>query len=786
MMDGNCPANELVFPAGSSYYGSELYREPFRWDQRLHVLLLKFASGSHAHGNNGAERSLLSSARLSGGLAQLAQATGGSFTSISSMGYLVRILDSLNVEHSSRKPPCVSIDFEPLSSSTSPRNDGSAILGSSMGPQAPPSSVSRIQVRGAGCWPIPEDYTVSPSLTTLPPRTAIPKVWFKPTPVPQPRSYYNFPADIYDLDPTSSSLSQWIADNVPKGQVLECYANSDVINARSAHESLVPFAILTPSPEGVKLMVLVYNYPALNSLWSVYQNRTPRWKLDFEKYVSSLPLYYIGPLKATLKQLNLPNTPLLSNHVAHPYNLIMDTMVVASKELPSECGVWLSEMKARAQTARTSHLSEIATARKSQAISQQTGTSLAASSRDGSDKFDRSQLLLQIDVLRSRFSSLKENILPSEAHLSASSGSSTPYSIRRLDTRYADDEAKHHVPISEMGDFQTYLAKKPPPLKSVDESATNSGKPYFGNPFTKGDASAFVDEVSVSGPAGAGAKKPKKRKRRFEISERTDKFKQFMLSENGTQPSNVSQGSSSPSHSSSQPASPSSSAPGSPWSSGSASASSSSSATVGDSPRSVSSPTTPTGSPMASPTSSPSYAAPSNGSASNNSNTASPNASGASHPLKTTPIVNQSYSNLQKTRKEQIQKWERAKEQQTLQSSQSPGSIPAPSSTVSGPLWGVSSANDISNLATSSEIRPSNVPLTGDALLQCLAHNHSITLRVIGALRRPNAPDEQMLRVCCTELRGPSAVKAVAVQEWAALASALHVDTAKIFQSLNL
>lgn len=783
MMDGNGPANELIFPAGSSYHGSELYREPFRWDQRLHVLLLKFASGSHAHGNNGIERSNFSSARFNGGLAQLAQATGGSFTAVSSMGYLVRTLDSLNAEHSSRKPPCVSIDFEPLASSNGSIGDGSGLLGSTLGSPPPPSTVTRIQVRAAGVWPFPEDFVVSPSLTTLPPRSALPKIWFKSNPVPMPRSYFGFPADMYDLDATSSSLSQWIAENVPKGQALECFANADVSESRNSQEaanSLPPFALLVPSPEGIKLMVLAYNYPAMNALLSTYQNRTARWKLDFEKYVASLPPYYVGPLKTTLKQLNLPNTPLLSGHVAHPYNLIMDTQVASCKELPSEVATWLSEMKTRAQAARASHLSEIATARKSQAISQQTGASSASAARDGSDRFDRAQLLLQIDVLRSRFTSLRASLLPTGSHSSESTSAMDVYSLRRLDHRHADDDAKHHVPISEMGDFQTYLAKKPPPLKSIDESATQVGKPYFGNPFTKGDAGAFVDEVGVSGPAGAGGKKPKKRKRKFEISERADKFKQFMTSDqNG---SNGSSGSPLSSHASSANSSPSNSVPGSPWSANSGSTT----ASPNDSPRS-STPSSPSGlSTPTSPNLHSTLSSTNNGqahSASSVSSSGAPGSSGAPHPPKAPANASvQSYANLQKTRKEQIQKWERAQQQPSGASQ--PTS--AASSQQSTPLWGSAMAVDAVPPTGGADVRALNTPLFGDSLLQCLAHNHSLTLRVIGALRKPHSPDEQTLRACCTELRGPSSVRAVALQEWTSLASNFRVDTGKIFQNANM
>lgn len=803
MMDGNAPANDLVLPAGSSYHGSELYREPFRWDQRLHVIQLKFASGSHMNGG-GAEKY---GSRFSSGLSQMALSTGGTFATAASMNHLIRSVDALIAEHSSRRPPCVSIEFEPLEAPSS-HGATSVPLGhttSISSPQAPPNTVQRIQTRPpGGVWPFPEDFLVPLNASSLPSRRAIPRVWYKPTPVPHPRAHFGFPADVYDLDTATSPLAQWVIDHVPKGHVLECYASMDVNESlRSVSTSstvttpgesgsnsngTAPFAFLAAYADNVKFVVQIYNYPALNALFAQYQTRTPKWKVDFEKFVSGLPAYYVGPLKATLKQINLPNTPLLNGHVAHPLNLILDTHVATCKELPAECAQWLADMKTRAQASRTALISDIANTRKLLLLSERTGSSSssrAVTTRD--EKIDRSQLLLQIDILRSRLSALKPS---STSELSLRHPDTRSHFDNTKTGRFDDEQAKHHVPISEMGDFQSYLAKKPPPLKSIDDSLTQIGKPYFGNPFTKGDASAFVDEVSVSGPSVNGAKKMKKRKRKFEIGERADKFKQFMTAENT--PNGSPNGPSSPHSQSTPPMSPSllhmsssSSSPhgssggaNSPFSSHPSSPSFSTSTTASPTHSAPSSPAhnffEPTVASGASQT--PHSTTPPMPAASSASPSASLNTS-------TLPKITaaQTFAQVQKTRKEQLQKWEKNAQ---------PLAHPGPSHSGNGTTTSNSGNSSLGFMTPADSVSPrvtaSIAPISPMMMLKHAQHNHSLTLKVLTALRRPNTPDVKVLKACIAELRGTPELKNRALQDWAALAKAHRLEASLFFNSMNL
>jgi integrator complex subunit 6 len=682
MMDGNLPTNELILPAGSSYHGSELYREPFRWDQRLYVLLLKFTG---ANNNNSRQHAL----------APMAQATGGSCHTATSMRHLIHALDTINNDHSSRKPVSVALEFEPSHQPSSMGSSHSSI----------PSLIQRVMVRNTGLWPIPEDYTLNATMNSLPPRVALPKIVYKPIPVAQTKPPSpQFPIDVYDLEP--SPLVDWINENVPKGYTLECiFGNSRDQGFSGFGGSSPPFALLLPAVDGVKLLVMPYNFPQLFTLLMHYQSRATKWKTDFEKYLGGIPPYYVPPLKTALKSLPMPASPILSGPPVHPFNLILDTTVATCKELPTAVNTWLNEMKERAQTGRASYLAEIAESRKVQQLSQKSGSfssflSSTPSSKSG-EGFHRSDLLLQIDILRSRLQAL-----PQKHHSE----------FDRFQTHHDfDDESKHHVPISEMGDFQTYLAKQPRPLRTIDGESTAPGKPYFGNPFTKGEAAgAFVDEVGVSSSSQInGSQNKKKRKRKFGIGERADKFKQFMI----TEPSAANQTPSGSSNSLQQTSPTTHSL--SPSASGSPSAHGMTVTEAGT------------------------FAAPPS-----TSSKLLATSSSSSHSAQT-----QSFIQQQKSRKEQLQKWEKAHQ-----------------------------ANTSPRTTTETPPTPIVVPeLSPLSMLSIIQGNNALKFNILSAINRPNAPDEAMLKQCQSELKGTPEIKDKSVREWIYLASMYHVDITPFF-----
>lgn len=490
MMDSNGPVYDFALPAGSSYYGSELYREPFRWDQRFYAFVLRF-NGANTSGQ---------AAPKQPAIAPMAQATGGHCVTVPNMKQLFHSFDCILGDHSSRKPVTVAMQFEAL------------ILPNT--PNTPPAPlIQHVCVRTpTGTWPLPEDFPLSPTMTSLPPRLALPRLMYRTIPIVQPKAPMpQFPIDVYELE--DSPLVSWITTFVAKGYALEC----SLVSGREGvtPDKIPPFGVLAHCPDGVKLFVMPYNFQQLYALLFHYQSRTLKWKADFDKYLTSIPQNYVGPLKAALRNLPMPPTPVLSGPPVHPVNLVPDTMVAQCKELPPGVVTWLNNLKERAQSGRATFLTEISNARKVQQLSQQTGSSstfssVLSSSRSGGT-FARSDLLLQMEVLRSRL-----HVSPQMKH-------------QALTTRNEAEEAKHHVPISEMGDYQTYLAKKPGALRAVEGEAPPD-RPYFGNPFTKGDAGGLIDEVGVSSATSTPINR-KKRKRKFGVGERADKMKQFMITQ---------------------------------------------------------------------------------------------------------------------------------------------------------------------------------------------------------------------------------------------------------------
>lgn len=705
MMDGNQPMNELVLPAGSSYYGSELYREPFRWDQRLHILLLKFGTSS-LNSANGARQHALSA---------MALATSGSCQVATSMRSLIHILDGMLAEYASRRHSTVAIDFEPLHQASSMNSQTSSI----------PALIQRVVVRNSGIWPLPEDYQINPTMTTLPMRNGVPKIVFKPIPVVKPKPpLAQFPSDSYLLEP--SPLVDWITEHVPDGYALECIAahsregNHSVGNSFSAFP---PFALLSPSPEGVKLLVMPYDYPHLFSLLTHYQSRAPKWKTDFEKYLASLPPYYVPPLKNALKNLPMPATPLLAGPPVHPHNLIADTLVASCQVLPNAVSSWLDDLKEKALALRTVQLNEIAEARKDRRLTHRGGdfASPSFSSSPSVEGLMRSDLLHHIEVLSTKLRSTYQHQTQT-THLFQRNGS----------IHFEEDDSKHHVPINEMGDFQAYLARQPPALRSVESDSSVPNKPYFGNPFNKGgDAAGFVDEVGES--SGGVQPGKKKRKRKFGIGERAGRLKQFLVSESAVSGSSIHQ---------LPPAVPGN-APGaaSPLSSAS-------------SPL----PPLPSGNPLAPLTPPNGHSSPSSGSSPVLSHspakgtTKSQHAhNGGSGPASSSTVASstQSFIQMQKTRKENLHKWERAQQN------------PTPSD--------------------NGERNEAKDPL---ALLALMQTTNALKFNIIAAVTRPNAPDTSLLKTCFLELKGTPEMKERIVNEWIHLASLYHVDITAFFKNL--
>jgi hypothetical protein len=111
-----------------------------------------------------------------------------------------------------------------------------------------------------------------------------------------------------------------VFENFPfdKYEIENCALTSNMLAAKPGTTYLVymmsssggtgkgePFGFLKANSNmtAINLFVLPYNFPRLWILLeelvnSLKMNPTPKWKQEFEKYLSTIPLYYIPGMKA--------------------------------------------------------------------------------------------------------------------------------------------------------------------------------------------------------------------------------------------------------------------------------------------------------------------------------------------------------------------------------------------------------------------------------------------------------------------------------------------------------
>ncbi|XP_071441466.1 integrator complex subunit 6 isoform X2 [Hetaerina americana] len=348
-------------PMHSPIPGSELTREPFRWDQRLFSLVLRLSGTPAVERDTGLVPSDNSP------IDAMCEVTGGRSYCITSHRMMMQCIDSLvqkvqsgvviNFEKIGPDPPpigsegtkdffddgegehisdrewdaipvsdnidsgkmsCNSALNSALSASVNANGNGNNSKGV-INPQLPVTSslgnswhscrkliyVQRSAQKGfaVGFWPIPESFWPEISASSLPPRSAHPNVKFTCT-SQEPMVIETLPFDKYELEP--SPLTQYI---LLRKQPTVCW---QVFVANSAKNSEVghPFGYLKASTNltCVNLFVMPYNYPVLlpllDELFKVHRSKpTNEWRTQFNNYLKTMPTYYAGPLRRALVRM---------------------------------------------------------------------------------------------------------------------------------------------------------------------------------------------------------------------------------------------------------------------------------------------------------------------------------------------------------------------------------------------------------------------------------------------------------------------------------------------------
>ncbi|XP_042896207.1 integrator complex subunit 6 [Parasteatoda tepidariorum] len=506
---------ELNLPMHSSVPGSELTKEPFRWDQRLFSLVLRLT------GIPPADREPSSVVPPDNSpVDAMCDVTGGRSYAVISQRMLMQCLESLvqklqggvviNFEKIGPDPPPLNGEemveerstLKPASPSLNPptpaQNGRSSPAVFNMSNNASWQScrkliyVQRSAQKGytVGHWPLPESFwpdQSSPALVKELPHTSSSFYYYY-------RCIENFVFhifnDIYILQVFVSSS----------------YKNSDVD---------YPFGYLKASTSltCVNLFVMPYNYPVLlpllDDLFKVHRCKPPReWKQQFDNYLKNMPLYYAAPLKRALQRMGAPN-------------LVPDTM---ENCLSYSVLNYLKRLKNQAKTEFEKLISTVGTKK---TISDGIRVNPAPQRPFGaSTKLSEMNLTPHL-VMNDRFTALKNDIndfnhfvlyvkdkdIKHESYRNA-------YDIPRnniLDqlarmrsnflqcslshTRLQDEDQMHSLPVSQMGNYQEYLKRFTPPLREIESIPVRQH--MFGNPF-KIDKRMMVDEADIDLVGGGG------------------------------------------------------------------------------------------------------------------------------------------------------------------------------------------------------------------------------------------------------------------------------------------
>ncbi|XP_036380371.1 integrator complex subunit 6-like [Megalops cyprinoides] len=500
---------ELHLPLNSPLPGSELTKEPFRWDQRLFALVLRLPGGAAAESEQ-----LGSVPTDESAITQMCEVTGGRSYCVRTQRMLNQCLESLvqkvlsgvviNFEKTGPDPPLLGEDGLADPSRPAP----------SFGPQPWHSCHKLIYVRPnpktgvpVGHWPIPESFWPDQNSPTLPPRTAHPVVRFSCVDC-EPMVIDKLPFDKYELEP--SPLTQYILERKCPHVCWQVFVNSS-----GKHSDLgQPFGYLKASTTltCVNLFVMPYNYPVLlpllDDLFKVHKLKpNMKWRQAFEIYLKSMPPYYLLPLKKALRMMGAPNLIADNMDCGLSYSVISylkklsqqakiesDRLIVSvGKKPPQETGIKVKN-----------HWSALSLAHRrdfKQLLLGITGEVPLRLSDINFKEFAGFQIaLLNKDLkpqaYRNAYDISRRNLLDQLTRMRSNLLRTTQKLIRGQDEDYL-----HSIPVAQMGNYQEYLKMMPSPLREIDPDQPKRLH-TFGNPFKQDKKGMMIDEADefVTGP----------------------------------------------------------------------------------------------------------------------------------------------------------------------------------------------------------------------------------------------------------------------------------------------
>lgn len=501
--------DELHLPLNSPLAGSELTKEPFRWDQRLFALVLRLPGAATPD-----TEQLGSVPTDESAITQMCEVTGGRSYCVRTQRMLNQCLESLvqkvqsgvviNFEKTGPDPPLIGED----NSVESVRSV------SSFGPQPWHSCHKLIYVRPnpktgvpVGHWPIPESFWPDQNSPTLPPRSAHPMVRFSCVDC-EPMVIDKLPFDKYELEP--SPLTQFVLERKSPHMCWQAFVNSSGKQSDLGQ----PFGYLKASTTltCVNLFVMPYNYPVLlpllDDLFKVHKLKPNlKWRQAFEMYLKTMPPYYLLPLKKALRMMGAPNLIADTMDCGLSYSVISylkklsqqakmesDRLIVSvGKKAPQETGI---KVKNHSSSLSLAHRRDF-----KQLLQGITGEGPLRLGEVNFKEFAGFQIaLLNKDVkpqaYRNAYDIPRRNLLDQLTRMRSNLLRTSQKHIRGQDEDYL-----HSIPVAQMGNYQEYLKMMPSPLREIDPDQPKRLH-TFGNPFKQDKKGMMIDEADefVAGP----------------------------------------------------------------------------------------------------------------------------------------------------------------------------------------------------------------------------------------------------------------------------------------------
>ncbi|KAF7657707.1 hypothetical protein LDENG_00022840 [Lucifuga dentata] len=475
--------DELHLPLATPLPGSELTKEPFRWDQRLFALVLRIP------GIASVEPEPLGGVPPDDSpITPMCEVTGGRSYSVFSQRMLNQCLESLVQKIQSG----VVINFEKTGPDPPPLEDSPAEALKS-GAQPWHCCHKLIYVRPnpktgvpIGHWPIPESFWPDQNSPTLAEPMVIDKV----------------PFDKYELEP--SPLTQYILERKSPHTCWQVF----VCNSAKYSDLGQPCGYLKASTalNCVNMFVMPYNYPVLlpllDDLIKVHKFKPNlKWRQSFENYLKTMPPYYIGPLRKALRIMGAPN--LLADNMEYglSYSVVSylkklsqqskveyDRLIsLIGKKLPPEAGMkvrWrgdggLSMAQRRDFTQQLQSVMGVTPTLPMELNPKEfQGFQLAQLNYSQKPQPFRNPYDICRSQLLDQLSRMRRNLIKT---------STCTFTGQ-------DADQLHSVPIAQMGNYQDFLKAAPQPLRDLDPEQPKRLH-TFGNPFKLDKKGMMIDEA---------------------------------------------------------------------------------------------------------------------------------------------------------------------------------------------------------------------------------------------------------------------------------------------------